>query len=179
VTPIFDLYRRRWDAELDLRALKQTLQMDILRGLSPAMVRKEIWGHLLVYNVIRTLMAEAAVQAGVRPEEVSFAGALQSVNAFLPHLRMARTEEEWWRCGRRWWRPSASTECASGRTVTNRAQSSDGRRTIRGSRNHVAMHADDYDKAQNGWGKSVNPYVSAIRPARPGSSHRAGALVDS
>jgi hypothetical protein len=92
-----DLYRRRWDAELDLRALKQTLQMDILRGLSPAMVRKEIWGHLLVYNVIRTLMAEAAVAAGVRPEELSFAGAAQSVNAFLPHLRTARTEEEWWR----------------------------------------------------------------------------------
>jgi hypothetical protein len=90
-----DLYRRRWDAELDLRALKQTLQMDILRGLSPQMVRKEIWGHLLVYNVIRTLMAEAAVQAGVRPEELSFAGAVQSVNAFLPHLRTARTEAEW------------------------------------------------------------------------------------
>jgi hypothetical protein len=92
-----DLYRRRWDAELDLRALKQTLQMDILRGQSPEMVQKEIWGHLLVYNVTRTLMAEAAVAAGVRPEELSFAGAVQSVNAFLPHLRTARTEEEWWR----------------------------------------------------------------------------------
>jgi hypothetical protein len=70
------------------------MQMDILRGKSPAMVRKEVWAHLLVYNVVRTLMAQAAQATGVRPEEVSFKGALQTVNAFLPHLRAARTEEE-------------------------------------------------------------------------------------
>src|SRR5438128_7937140 len=44
-----DLYRLRWHAELDLRALKQTLQIDVLRGKTPAMVRKELWAHLLVY----------------------------------------------------------------------------------------------------------------------------------
>jgi IS4 transposase len=37
------LYRARWNAELDLRSLKQTLQMDILRCQSPELVRKEIW----------------------------------------------------------------------------------------------------------------------------------------
>lgn len=89
-----ELYRRRWQAELDLRALKQTLQMDILRGQTPAMVRKEVWAHLLVYNVVRTVMAQAAAGAGVRPDEVSFAGAVQTLNAFLPHLRTAATADE-------------------------------------------------------------------------------------
>jgi hypothetical protein len=89
-----ELYRRRWQAELYLRSLKTTLQMDILRGKAPAMVRKEVWAHLLVYNVVRTLMAQAARAAGVRPDEVSFTGALQTVNAFLPNLRSARTPEE-------------------------------------------------------------------------------------
>jgi hypothetical protein len=89
-----DLYRRRWQAELNLRSLKQTLQMDILRGQTPAIVRKEIWAHLLVYNVVRTVMAQAAATAGVRPDEVSFAGALQTLNAFLPELRAAQTPED-------------------------------------------------------------------------------------
>jgi Transposase DDE domain/Insertion element 4 transposase N-terminal len=71
-----DLYRRRWQAELFLRSLKQTLQMDILRGRSPEIVRKEIWAHLLVYNIVRTIMAQAARQEHIRPDEISFAGAL-------------------------------------------------------------------------------------------------------
>jgi hypothetical protein len=89
-----ELYRRRWQAELYLRSLKTTMQMDILRGKTPEMVRKEVWAHLLVYNVVRTLMAQAARATRVRPDEVSFTGALQTVNAFLPNLRSARTAEE-------------------------------------------------------------------------------------
>jgi hypothetical protein len=86
------LYRRRWAAELNLRSLKQTLQLDILRGQTPEVVRKEVWAHLLVYTIIRAVMAQAAAAAGVRPEELSFAGALQALNAFLPHLRAADSE---------------------------------------------------------------------------------------
>jgi hypothetical protein len=88
------LYRRRWEAELDLRSIKTVLQMDVVRGKTPEMVRKEVWGHMLIYNIIRKIMAEAAKQRGVRPEEVSFTGAVQTVNAFLPHLQGARTAEE-------------------------------------------------------------------------------------
>jgi hypothetical protein len=68
--------------------------MDILRGRSPALVRKEIWAHLLVYNLVRGLMAQAAGAAGVRPDELSFTGALQTCNAFLPHLRTASSPAE-------------------------------------------------------------------------------------
>jgi hypothetical protein len=91
---IEDLYRRRWQAELYLRSLKCTLKMDILHCKSPEMIRKEIWAHLLVYNLVRTVMAQAAVAAEVRPDEISFTAALDTVNAFLPDLRAARTAED-------------------------------------------------------------------------------------
>lgn len=93
------LYRRRWQAELDLRSLKVTLQMDILRGKSPDIVRKEVWAHLLTYNLVPGLMAQAARQAKVRPEQLSFARALQAVNAFLPKLEGARSADEVARLG--------------------------------------------------------------------------------
>ena len=93
-TDLADLYRRRWQAELNLRSLKQGLQMDVLRGHSPAMVRKEVWVHLLVYNLVRRVMAQAAVAAAVRADEVSFTGALQTLNAFLPELRGVQSAEE-------------------------------------------------------------------------------------
>jgi len=68
--------------------------MDVLRGHSPAMVRKEVWVHLLVYNLVRRVMAQAAVVAAVRADEVSFTGALQTLNAFLPELRGVQSAEE-------------------------------------------------------------------------------------
>jgi hypothetical protein len=87
------LYRMRWYAELDLRALKQTMQMDILRGQSPEMVRKEVWAHLLAYNLLRGLMARAAEEAGLLPLQVSFKGSLQLVQAFAAVLWTAAVEE--------------------------------------------------------------------------------------
>jgi hypothetical protein len=87
------LYRIRWYAEVDLRSLKVTLQMDILRGQSPEMVRKEVWAHLLAYNLLRGLMAQAARAAGVLPLRVSFQGALQTVTAFAALLWTAPATE--------------------------------------------------------------------------------------
>ena len=55
-----NLFRARWQAELHLRSLKSVLQMDVLRCKTPEMVRKELWMHLLVYNLIREVMAQAA-----------------------------------------------------------------------------------------------------------------------
>jgi hypothetical protein len=75
-----------WEIELDLRALKITLGMDVLRCKSPAMVRKEIWAHFLVYNLIRTVMARAALDLGAAPRMLSFTGALQAVRAFAEQL---------------------------------------------------------------------------------------------
>lgn len=75
-------FRARWHAELDLRSIKQVMQMDVLRCKSPSMVRKEIWMHLLAYNLIRKLMAEAATEVGLSPRDISFKGALQTLTAF-------------------------------------------------------------------------------------------------
>ncbi len=91
---IATLYRRRWQAELNLRSLKTQLQMDVLRGKTPEMVRKEVWAHLLVYNAVRTLMAAAAREKGLRPDQVSFTGAWQTVKAFLEPMQRARTRAE-------------------------------------------------------------------------------------
>jgi len=79
-----ELYRARWNAELDLRSLKQTMQMDILRCKTPELVRKEIWTHILAYNLIRTIIAQAAVKHGVEPRTISFKGAIQTLEAFQP-----------------------------------------------------------------------------------------------
>ena len=73
--------------------------MDILRGRSPDIVRKEVWAHLLVYNLVRTLMAQAAAQTGMRPDMISFKGALQTFNAFLPYFLTATSAPD---IARRW-----------------------------------------------------------------------------
>jgi hypothetical protein len=72
-----ELYTRRWCVELDLRNIKTTLGMDVLRCLTPQMVEKELWVGLLAYNLIRLLMAQAARQAGVHPRELSFKHTVQ------------------------------------------------------------------------------------------------------
>jgi Transposase DDE domain len=87
-----ELYRLRWHAELDLRCLKTTLGMDVLRCKSPAMVRKEVWAHLLVYNLIRAVLAQAAVEYGADPRELSFKGAVQALAAFAERLLGAPPE---------------------------------------------------------------------------------------
>ncbi|HMB06261.1 MAG TPA: IS4 family transposase [Isosphaeraceae bacterium] len=76
------LFRQRWHAELDLRTLKTEMQMEMLRTQSPAMVRKEVAIHLLAYNLIRGIMAEAARVVEVKPRRLSFMGALHTVRSF-------------------------------------------------------------------------------------------------
>ena len=79
---IADLYHYRWHVELDIRAIKQTLKMDVLTCQTPEMVRKEIWMHLLAYNLVRAGIAQAAMQQDKTPRQLSFAGAQQTLNAF-------------------------------------------------------------------------------------------------
>lgn len=90
---IGDLYERRWDGEVDIRSIKSTMQMDILRCKTPEMVHKEIWTHLLAYNLLRTVMAVAANDNDIEPRKVSFKGAKQALTAFAPKIEAARPEE--------------------------------------------------------------------------------------
>ena len=82
------LYRARWHNELDLRSIKSTMQMGALRCKTPEMVRKEIWAHVLAYNLIRTVMAQAAATHDLLPRSISFKGALQTLEAFQPLLEL-------------------------------------------------------------------------------------------
>ena len=79
---IAELYFQRWSVELDLRSLKTVMQMDMLRCKTPELVRKEIWTHILAYNLIRTIMAQAATNHDVHPRSISFKGTIQSLEAF-------------------------------------------------------------------------------------------------
>jgi putative transposase len=78
---IAELYHRRWLVELDIRAIKVTLGMDVLRCQSAEMVRREIWTCLLAYNLIRQAMLEAALKSERTPRELSFTAALQKIAA--------------------------------------------------------------------------------------------------
>jgi hypothetical protein len=86
------LFLDRWNIELDFRSIKVVLQMDVLRCQTPEMVRKEIWMHLLAYNLIRGVMRDAAEAHGKRPRPLSFKGALQTMTAFQDALRWARPD---------------------------------------------------------------------------------------
>jgi hypothetical protein len=91
------LYEQRWHVELDLRNIKTSLGMEVLSCRSPQMVEKELWVYLLAYNVVRLLMAQAAVEHGVLPRQLSFkhtaqlwaqwqCSACENTQAILPRL---------------------------------------------------------------------------------------------
>jgi hypothetical protein len=90
---IGSLYERRWDGEVDIRSIKSTMKMDILRCKTPEMVQKEIWVYLLAYNLLRTVMAVAANANAVEPRAISFKGAKQALTAFAPKLEAASSEQ--------------------------------------------------------------------------------------
>jgi Transposase DDE domain len=77
-----DLYLKRWNAELDLRSIKQSMHLDVLRCKTPEMIAKEIWCHLLAYNLLRGVMTESAKRNAVEPRQLSVKGAMQAVESF-------------------------------------------------------------------------------------------------
>ena len=81
-----DLYWRRWNCELDIRSIKHSLQMDVLRAKTPTMVRKEIWCHLLAYNLLRGTMVESAKRNDVLPRQLSVKGTMQAIESFTPAM---------------------------------------------------------------------------------------------
>ncbi|ALP52835.1 transposase [Candidatus Tenderia electrophaga] len=71
------LYKMRWHIELDLRNIKDTMGMNVLSCKTPEMAIKEIWIHLLAYNLIRLMMAQSALLADISPRRISFKHCLQ------------------------------------------------------------------------------------------------------
>ena len=81
-----DLYWQRWNCEIDLRSIKQSMHMDILRCKTPEMVVKEIYCHLLAWNLLRGVMTESAKRNGVMPRQLSVKGTMQAVESFTPAM---------------------------------------------------------------------------------------------
>ncbi len=71
------LYGYRWNSELDIRSIKQSLHMDHMRAHTPGMIRKELWTTLLAYNLVRTTAASAALLHELQPRQISFTGTCQ------------------------------------------------------------------------------------------------------
>lgn len=93
-----ELYRYRWFVELNLRSMKDIMGMDILRSKTPAMVHKEIWAYVLGYNLVRKLMAQAAVMKKCNPREMSYKLAYQMLFAFRQAGIFSERDKEAYGC---------------------------------------------------------------------------------
>ncbi len=81
------LYHLRWLAtEVNFKHLKTTLQMEMIAAKTPEMVQKDIWMHLLAYNLLRTLMWQSAQLAQASPLRISLQGTRQQFNQFRPNF---------------------------------------------------------------------------------------------
>jgi hypothetical protein len=92
---LVEIYRRRWDIELDIRSLKQTLQMHSLRSKTPEMVEKELLLAVAGYNLVRSVQMAAARQADLEPRRLSFSRVQAVVMTALPRLATITDAAQW------------------------------------------------------------------------------------
>jgi Transposase DDE domain len=79
------LYRQRWQVETNIKHLKTTMAMDVLRCETEQGVLKELAMFALVYNLVRVVMWTAAQRQGVAAERISFVDALRWLTDGDPH----------------------------------------------------------------------------------------------
>lgn len=90
-----ELYYHRWQAtEVNFRHLKTSLSMEMIAAKTPDMVTKSIWVHLLTYNLLRTLMWDAAADSDVDALRLSLQGTRQQFNHFRPLLSILSPPEQ-------------------------------------------------------------------------------------
>jgi len=87
-TDVAELYRYRWFVEVDIRSIKSAMGMDILRCKTAEMVRKEIFANFLAYNLVRTVMIDAAKINGDKPRALSFKATLQLIFSFRNQMAL-------------------------------------------------------------------------------------------
>ena len=87
-----ELYRRRWNIELDFRNIKVAMGMAHIACKSPAMVRKQLAFHTIAYNLIRLLMIDAVAAHNKPIERLSFKGTVDSARHFVPVIAMPGSE---------------------------------------------------------------------------------------
>ena len=89
-----ELYQLRWQAtEVNLKHLKTTLKMEMIAAKTPEMVQKDIYMHLLAYNLLRTLMWQSVQSTAVSPLRLSLQQTRQQFNHFRPQFAMATGQQ--------------------------------------------------------------------------------------
>lgn len=83
---IAELYRRRWTVEVYLRDIKTSMGMDVLSCKSPAMVELELWTYVIAYNLVRAVMADAALTHEAKVGEISFMGTVSTLRQWAPMM---------------------------------------------------------------------------------------------
>lgn len=75
------LYHERWEIELGFGELKTDMlqRLEAIRSRSPEMVKQELWGLLLAYNLVRLEMERVADELDVSPLRISFVAALRLI----------------------------------------------------------------------------------------------------
>jgi len=93
---IRDLYAQRWSVELHFREIKTSLRLDVLRCKTPPMIERELWLHLIAYNLVRCLMQQAANTYHVDLSRLSFKGTLDALTHFADalHARAGRPRKQ-------------------------------------------------------------------------------------
>ena len=92
---LVELYRRRWDIELDIRSLKQTLRLHSLSSKSMEMMEKELLLGIAGYNLVRSVQMAAARQANLEPRRLSFSRVHAVVMTAVPRLATLTDAAEW------------------------------------------------------------------------------------
>ena len=130
---IAGLYGYRWNAELDIRDIKQTLGLDHARCKTPEMVRREVWVTLLAYNLIRKLIATAAAVHQKQPRQLGFTLACQTVLSswMLLATGACRDVEQLWR---------SALRCIAANEVANRPGRIEPRMIKRNRQHYPRMH---------------------------------------
>lgn len=87
---LVELYSHRWEIELGYREIKQTLLSSAytLRSKLPEMVKQELWGILLGYNLLRYQMIQMAKEVDIDPNRLSFAGCSAAIIQLLAGLSL-------------------------------------------------------------------------------------------
>jgi hypothetical protein len=89
------VYKLRWNVETDLRSLKRTVGLHQLSSKSIDMVEKELLLAIAAYNLVRAVMCLAARRAKLTPRQLSFSFVQTVVEAALPGLDNATSDEEY------------------------------------------------------------------------------------
>jgi hypothetical protein len=96
---ILRAYLRRWTLEMCLDDLKTTLRLENVRSRTPQMAQKELFMRLIVHNLVRCTMAQAAREHNVPLDRISFKGSLDAIRQFSQAMAQAKSKkrrEELW-----------------------------------------------------------------------------------